>query len=159
MKKIKRILMVCLGNTARSPVAEYLARYYTKESGADLIIESAGFMNAFSFIQPESQRYLDSKGIVHSDFKPQLITRKLLENQDLILTMEGSHSIDIIRNYNIIKNIDKKTFTLKEFNEETYDIDIIDPYYTSSNTYEKVLKIIDQNVEMAIKKIIKLNKC
>ncbi len=158
MKKIKRILMVCLGNTARSPVAEYLARYYSKELDADLIIESAGFMNAFSFIQPESQRYLDSKGIVHSDFKPQLITRKLLENQDLILTMESSHSIDIIQNYNIIKDIDKKTFTLKEFNEETYNIDIIDPYYTSSKTYEKVLKIIDQNVEMAIKKIIKLNK-
>ena len=158
MKKIKRILMFCLGNTARSPVAEYLARYYTKELGADLIIESAGFMNAFSSIQPTSQRYLDSKGINYSDFKPQLITRKLLENQDLILTMESSHSAEIIQNYSNIKDIPKKTFTLKEFNEKTEDLDIIDPYYASSKTYEKVLIVIDQNIKMAINKIIKLNK-
>lgn len=158
MKKIKRILMVCLGNTARSPVAEYLARYYNEEFGGDLIIESAGFINAFSSIQPTSRKYLDLKGIDYSGFRPQLITRKLLENQDLILTMEYSHSTEIIQNYSNIKDIPKKTFTLREFNEETDEIDIIDPYYTTNRTYEKVLVIIDENVERAIKKIIRLNK-
>ncbi|GAH21244.1 unnamed protein product, partial [marine sediment metagenome] len=38
----------------------------------------------------------------HSDFIPQLINRELLENQDLILTMERSHSKDIINNYSSI---------------------------------------------------------
>lgn len=157
MSKIKNILFVCLGNTARSPAASYLARYYAKKYKVDLIFESAGFINYFSYMQPESRDYLELKGINHSDFRPKLINRKLLEKQDLILTMERTHSLDIIKNYNNVKNIDKKTFTLKEFNGETHNIDIIDPYYTSDDTYRKVLRIIDDNVKKAVKKIIQIN--
>ncbi len=108
-------------------------------------------------MQRESQEYLNSKKINHSDFHPQLISRSLLEHQDLILTMEKSHSIDIISNYRNIANIEKKTHTLKEFNGETQSIDIIDPYYTSTETYRKVLKIIDDNVKKAVKIIQKHN--
>ncbi len=158
MNKIKRVLLICLGNTARSPAAEYLARYYAKKNNVDLVFESAGFINAFSYMQTESRKYLESKGIDHTDFRPKLINRKLLEENDLIVTMERSHSIDIIKNYGQIKDIDKKTYTLKEFNGETHDIDIIDPYYTSDETYKKVLRIIDENVEKAVKKIIQINQ-
>ena len=51
MNDIKTILMICLGNTARSPAAEYLARYYARKYGTDLNIDSAGFINAFSYMQ------------------------------------------------------------------------------------------------------------
>ena len=158
MNKIRRILFVCLGNTARSPAAEYLARYYAERNNVDLIFSSAGFINAFSYIQRESQTYLNSKRINHSGFQPQLITHSLLKNQDLILTMEKSHTIDIIKTYNKIPNIEKKTCTLKEFNGETQDLDIIDPYYTSSETYRKILRIIDENVKQAVERIQKINK-
>jgi len=71
--------------------------------------------------------------------------------------MENSHLISIIDKHGSIEDIDKKIFTLKEFNGESEDIDIIDPYYASNETYKQVLKIIDQNVEKAIKKIIDIN--
>ena len=158
MSKIKNVLFVCLGNTARSPAAEYLARYYTKKLDVNLEVDSCGFFNAFGYMQPESRNYLDSKEIKHSDFIPKVITRKLLEKQDLILTMEYKHSHDIISNFNLLKNIDKKTFTLKEFNGETQNIDIIDPYYTSTENYKKVLRIIDEHVEKAVRKIIEINE-
>ncbi len=158
MTKISKILLICLGNTARSPAAEYLARYYAKEKGIDLIFESAGFINAFSYMQPQSQEYLNTKGINHSDFRPQIINGSLLEKQDLIITMENSHVDEIRNNYPGIVDIDKKTFTLREFNGETEELDIIDPYYTSSSTYKKVLKIIDENIEKMITKIIQLNQ-
>ncbi|MFX0005634.1 MAG: low molecular weight protein arginine phosphatase [Promethearchaeota archaeon] len=158
MDKIKRVLFVCLGNTARSPVAEYLARYYAKEMGVDLLFDSCGFINAFDYIQAESREYLDKKGIKHRDFVPKIISRRLLENQDLILTMERKHSNEIKNNFRNVKNIQKKTFTLKEFNGESQNIDIVDPYYTSDETYREVLKIIDAQVEKAIKKIISMNK-
>jgi protein-tyrosine phosphatase len=158
MDKIKRILFVCFGNTARSPVAEYLARYYAEMRNSDLIFESAGFINAFSYMQRESQDYLNSKNINHSDFQPQLITHVLLDRQDLILTMENSHSTDIINNYSDIPDIEKKTYTLKEFNGESQDIDIIDPYYTSIEKYQEVLKTIDNNVKKAIYSIIDRNR-
>jgi len=158
MKKITNILLVCLGNTARSPVAEYLARYYAKKNDLDLSFQSAGFINAFSYMQPESHEYLESKGIDTSDFSPQLINKKLLKSNDLIITMERSHILDIIRSYSEIEDLKDKTFTLKEFNGEKQDLDIIDPYYASSKTYDKVLKSIDENVEKMVKKIIEINK-
>ncbi|HDZ19104.1 MAG TPA: hypothetical protein ENH75_12465 [archaeon] len=160
VNKLKQVLFICYGNTARSPAAEFLAKELKKkykDELQDVVFESAGFINAFSFIQPESRQYLDSKGIDHSDFRPQTINKELLERQDLILTMEKSHSLEIIRNFDNIENIEKKTFTLKEYNGETDVIDIIDPYYTSNKTYKKVLKIIDVHVEKAIKKIIEIN--
>ncbi|MFX0036218.1 MAG: hypothetical protein ACFE9I_11335 [Candidatus Hermodarchaeota archaeon] len=157
MSKIKNVLFVCLGNTARSPAAEYLGRYYAKKLNADLQFDSCGFINAFGYMQAESRIFLDSKGINHSDFTPKIINRKLLEKQDLILTMEYNHSKEIKNVFNNVKDIDKKTFTLKEFNGEPDDLDIIDPYYTSNSTYKKVLKILDENVRKAIEKIIFLN--
>ncbi|MFX0020760.1 MAG: hypothetical protein ACFE9S_00420 [Candidatus Hermodarchaeota archaeon] len=158
MNKIKRVLFVCLGNTARSPAAEYLARYHAKKMDADLEFDSCGFFNAFNYMQPESQKYLNEKNIKHPDFKPKIINRRLLEKQDLILTMESSHSKDIITNFADLNEIENKTFTLKEFNGESRNFDIIDPYYTSNETYREVLRIIDKQVESAIKKIINMNK-
>ncbi len=152
MNKIKRILFVCLGNTARSPAAEYLARYHAQKIEVNLEFDSCGFFNAFNYMQPESQKYLNEKGIKHSDFIPKILNRRLLEKQDLILTMESSHSTDIKNNFKDIEKIKNKTFTLKEFNGESKNIDIIDPYYTSNETYRKVLAIIDDQVERAIKK-------
>jgi len=149
-----------MGNTARSPAAEYLAKGLKKKISNDLKdinFDSAGFFNAFSYMQPESRNYLRGKDIDDSDFAPKVISKKLLEEQDLILTMEKFHSDDIIRNFNNVKGIDKKTFTLKEFAGETGNIDIADPYYTSSDNYKRILKIIDKNVEKSLKKIIEIN--
>jgi len=158
MKKISKVLITCLGNTARSPAAEYLARDYAKKKGVDLIFESAGFINAFSYMQPESQEYLNAKGIDHSDFHPQIINRKLLEKQDLIITMEKSHVDEIRDNYPGVVAIDKKTFTLREFNGEKEELDIIDPYYESTNTYKKILRLIEDNIEKMINKIIQIDQ-
>ena len=158
MSKITKVLITCFGNTARSPAAEYLARNYAKEKGVDIIFESAGFINAFSYMQPESQEYLNAKGINYSDFHPQIINRKLLEKQDLIITMEKSHADEIRDNYPEIVDIDKNTFTLREFNGETEELDIIDPYYESNNTYKKVLRIIEDNIEKMVNKITQINQ-
>jgi len=154
-KKIKNVLLVCMGNTARSPAAEYLAKYYANKYNLDANFDSAGFINAFSYMQPESQEYLDSKRINHSDFQPKIINKELLERQDLIITMENQHVKRIIKNFTEIDGINGKIFTLKKFNGNGEDI--IDPYYTNKTTYLKVLNEIDENIEQMIHKIIKIN--
>ncbi|MFW9878662.1 MAG: hypothetical protein ACFFG0_36745 [Candidatus Thorarchaeota archaeon] len=157
MNKIKRVLFVCLGNTARSPAAEYLARHYAEIFNIDVKFDSCGFFNAFSYMQPESRLYLDSKGINHANFRPKIISVELLGKQDLILTMETKHSEEIKSNFNTLQGIGNKTYTLKEFTGENNDLDIIDPYYTSADTYKKVLKIIEKYVKKAVLKIGQIN--
>ena len=158
MKKIRTILIICMGNTARSPVAEYLAKYYSHINNITLEIESAGFINAFNYIQPQSKAYLDLKGIKYSDFKPQLINHNLLKKFELIITMERSHKDKILNNYKSIDNLKNKVYTLKEFNYENENLDIIDPYYGSSKEYYKILEIIEIYIEKMIKRIIKINE-
>ena len=155
MKKIKSILVTCTGNTCRSPVGEFLAKLSSKKHGIDLNIESAGEFNAFTYMQPESKEYLDSRNINHSDFRPQPLSSSLLRKQDLIITMAEHHKEHILRNYYNIPNIESKIFTLKEFNGG--EGDVIDPYYTNQATYKKVMKEIDNLIEKTILKIIKQN--
>ena len=151
MSKIKRILIVCTGNTARSPAGEYLAKYYTKKYNADLIFDSAGFINAFSYMQPDSQKYLNKKGIEYSDFSPKILDKELLKKQDLIITMEKQHAMEIKANFNNIQ-----AHTLKAFNGG--EGDIIDPYYESQATYIKVMNELDKQIEKMVLKIIEINK-
>ena len=155
-EKISRILIVCSGNTARSPVGEYLAKFYAQKYKADLYIESAGEFNAFAYMQPESQAYLSSKNIDHSDFKPQTLSHSLLKKQDLIITMTEHHKENIINDFSNIQEIGNKTFTLKEFNGRKGNI--IDPYYTNRATYMKVMKEIDNLIEKMVLKVIDINK-
>ncbi|MHA1468091.1 MAG: arsenate reductase/protein-tyrosine-phosphatase family protein [Promethearchaeota archaeon] len=156
MNKIKRVLIVCTGNTARSPAGEYLAKYYATKYSADLIFDSAGFINAFTYMQPDSQEYLNTKGIIYSDFTPKILNKALLKKQDLIITMEKQHAIEIKTNFNDIQDIENITHTLKEFNGGSGDI--IDPYYENRATYLKVMNELDKQIEKMVLKIIELNK-
>lgn len=154
---IEKVLIVCTGNTARSPVGEYLGKYYAKIHNYNLMFNSAGFINAFDHMQPESVNYLNLRGISSSDFRPKLINKNILIKHDLILTMELSHAIDIKTIYSDIDNINNKVFTLKEFNGEKTDLDINDPYGSNAYYFDEILKVIDENIEKAIQKIIKMN--
>ena len=156
MSKIKRVLIVCTGNTARSPAGEYLAKYYATKHRTDLIFDSAGFINAFSYMQPDSQKYLNKKGIEYPDFSPKILDKELLKKQDLIITMEKQHAMEIKANFNNIQDIEKNTHTLKAFNGG--EGDIIDPYYESQTTYIKVMNELDKQIEKMVLKIIELNK-
>lgn len=159
MNKIQNILFICYANTCRSPGAEYLARYYAKKYNlTNVSFSSAGWHDAFDHAQPETINYTKGKGINMSDFRPGIITRELIEKADLIIGMERYHLTKVRKKFKDIKDkLKDKMYTLKQFNGAN-DFNIPDPYMTGLENYNRILKIVDENVKLLIKKIIKINK-
>jgi len=158
--KIRNVLFVCYANTCRSPAAEYLARYYAnKYNLKNISFSSAGWHDAFDNAQPETINYVESKGIKMSDFQPKLLTKELLEKQDLLIGMETYHLLKIRKKFKEIEKILKdKMFTLTQFNgADKGNYNIPDPYKTGIENYNRILKIVEENVEKLVKKISDIN--
>ena len=161
MNQIKKVVFICFGNTCRSPAAEYLAKWFQNTKYKDklnsVIFDSAGFDNYFTYAQSETVSYVKSKGGDISDFRPKVFNKKLFEEQDLIITMEEHQVESIVNEFSSIRDIETKTHALKQYVGETEDIDIDDPYMQSHSYYIEIMKIIEENIEKLVKKIVSIN--
>ena len=88
-----KILLVCTGNTCRSPLAEALLRRELEKAGVrDAIVSSAG-TGAWEGERASEGSYLVGleEGIDLGGHRARLATRELLAEQDLILAMGEGH--------------------------------------------------------------------
>jgi len=80
---MKKILFVCVENAGRSQMAEAFANHYGK---GKLVASSAGVMLA-DRVDPTVVEAMKEKGIDISMKKPKLLTMKMVEEADQIITM------------------------------------------------------------------------
>jgi len=80
---LKKILFVCVENAGRSQMAEAFANHYGK---GKLVASSAGVMLA-DRVNPVVVEVMKDKGIDISMNKPKLLTTKMAEEADQIITM------------------------------------------------------------------------
>jgi protein-tyrosine-phosphatase len=88
-----RILLVCTGNTCRSPLAEALLRRELERVGvSDAVVSSAG-TGAWEGERASEGSYLVGleEGIDLGAHRARLATRELIAEQDLILAMSAGH--------------------------------------------------------------------
>jgi protein-tyrosine-phosphatase len=162
MGKIKNVLWVCFGNTARSPAAwgisQLLKNSEFQEELKDVNFDSAGFVNVFKQPQEDTKKYLESKGMDISNFRGKAMDSKLLEKQDLILAMETRHIKRLKKKFKNVKNIDSKAFLLLEFAGKKENLDIDDPINIAPEEYKIILEEVEWGVRRALEKIIQINK-
>jgi protein-tyrosine-phosphatase len=90
---VKRILFVCTGNICRSPLAEaLLKRALHERSVEEVTVESAG-TGAWDGAPASEGAYLVAleRGLDLSSHRAQLLTREIVEEASLILTMARHH--------------------------------------------------------------------
>jgi len=145
MPKLRNILFLCSGNTARSPAAEYIAKWLKatkyKEALKEVNFDSAGLYSYYKTPREFTVKYLESKGIDFSDFEGKQINTKLVKKQDLILGFEERwHIRKLQRRFKTLKDLNKKTYLLLDFAGDKENIEIPDPIETDRDEYYKILE-------------------
>lgn len=149
---LKKVLFVCYGNIARSLMAESYLKKLVSERDLKIQVISAG-MNALGL--PPSKETLElmrEERIVLSDRKAAQLTKDLLEEAALVLTMEEIHKKAILFYYPHFKG---KVFTLKEFAGEKENLDIKDPYGHDIKMYKACYEEIKLSINKSLDRIIK----
>lgn len=151
------ILFVCTGNTCRSPMAEGMFKSLLKENNIDNIIAGSAGISAFEGDSANEKAIytLKNKGIDISEHKSMQLTKEIIKNSDLILTMTMGHKKMIA---NALPEYSSKVFTIKEYvyiksNEDLTgkNLDIADPYGLDYYIYEKCAEEIEENLKKIIR--------
>ena len=89
---ITNVLLVCTGNICRSPLAASLLERALRERGLEVTVASAG-TGAWDGAPASEGAYLVGleRGLDLSGHRARLLTRELVENAHLILTMARHH--------------------------------------------------------------------
>jgi len=149
-----KILMVCLGNICRSPMAEGILRHKLKLNRISAEVDSAGF-EPFHEGDPPDRRAiatLRNKAIEISNLRARLFQHTDFDKFDKIFVMDRINHADVMsmaRNENDKGKVD---FILnKSFPGENREVP--DPYYGHNNGFESVFELLDKACDIIVQEV------
>jgi protein-tyrosine phosphatase len=135
------ILVLCLGNICRSPIAEYLLRDYLTKKNLDIYVNSAGLTAMEGWPAHEISRALmQERGLDLSAHRAKQVTTQHVTQANLILVM------DDIQRQMLSKDFPQsagKTFRIGEFT----NTDIPDPYGEPIPAFRHAFALIDAGLQ------------
>jgi protein-tyrosine phosphatase len=148
-----KILMVCLGNICRSPLAEgILASKLPKDK---FQVESAGTGSWHIGHKPDERSIAIAKKnkLDISKQKGRQFTTSDFETFDYIYVMDNSNYWDVVQLVDNKAQTEKVQLILNElFPNE--NVDVPDPYFGLPNGFESVYKMLDEACDVLAKKLI-----
>ena len=148
-----KILMVCLGNICRSPLAEGILQQKAFEAGLSWSVESAG-TNGYHNGEPPhplSQKVARMHGIDISRQRSRRIIAEDYARFDKIYAMAGDVIYDMQRITRRSYDDRKVDLLLNEI-YPGQDLDIPDPWYGPEAGYHEVFEMIDKACDAIVKK-------
>lgn len=146
---MKNILMVCLGNICRSPLAEGILRHKAEKAGLDLRIDSAGTSNYHTGQCPDERTMRNAKkhGIDLSKLKARQFCTEDYDNYDLIFVMDSSNYQDVISLARNEEDKQKVELILNRVYPQS-DMSVPDPYFGGEQGFENVFILLDNACEV-----------
>lgn len=146
-----KLLFVCTGNTCRSAMAEGIMKYILKKRKRDDIqVYSAGLCAIPNGrVSDEAIEAVKIDGIDIENHRSTPITKDILDNADLIITMAKSHKDAILMKFPYMKG---KVYMLKEY---AYGVneDILDPFGGDLEVYIRTKDEIRKALNILVGKI------
>lgn len=151
-----KILMVCLGNICRSPLAEGILK--SKLPKDIFTVDSAGTSNYHINELPDSRSIEVAKKhtIDITKQRGRQFTSEDFDTFDLIYAMDTSNYKNIIKLARNPEDISKVRFILDEI--LNYNLkDVPDPYYGGENGFDAVYEMLDTACEIIANKAVTNN--
>jgi protein-tyrosine phosphatase len=146
-----RILMVCLGNICRSPLADGLLRNKVSEKKLPWFVDSAGTA-AYHIGNPPDHRMIQTakeNGIDISGLRARQFTSQDYEDFDRIYVMDQSNYKNVLALAN--SNADRQKVSL--FLDHLYpneQLEVPDPYYGNQSDFDAVFTLVNEATEALI---------
>lgn len=141
-----KILMVCLGNICRSPVAEGVMKAKAEEHGLSITVDSAGTSGWHNGELPDGRSMANAKenGLDISDQRSRKVILSDFEEFDLLYAMDES-------NYNNLINMSPERYhhKVKMILNEIHpgeNMSVPDPYY-GNDGFQLVFDLLNEACE------------
>ncbi len=141
-----RILMVCLGNICRSPLAEGILK--SKINASKVIVDSAGTGHWHIGNEPDKRSIAVGKkyNIDITSQRGRQFSAKDFDNFDLIYVMDNSNKENVLA----LAENDLQKAKVKLILDEIFpgeNVDVPDPYFGGNAGFENVFKMLDEACE------------
>ena len=149
-----KILMVCLGNICRSPLADGLMRKKINDNKLDVIVDSAGTSGIHAGESPDFRMCQTAKkfGTSIDDLRSRKFIIEDFDNFDVIYVMDKSNKSNILQ---LARNEEDKKKVQLILNQ-TYpgqNIEVPDPYYGGEEGFIEVYHFLDKATDCILEKI------
>lgn len=146
-----KVLMVCLGNICRSPMADGWLRKYAAELDLNLTVDSAGTANYHVGEKPDPRmrKWARDAGAPIDELRARQFHAGDFDAFDLIFAMDKSNHRNIL---SLARN-DNDRQKVRLYLNELYpgeDREVPDPYYGTDRDFTEVIQLLKNTTEAFI---------
>lgn len=149
-----KILMVCLGNICRSPLAEALLRKKVEHAGLNISVDSAGTASYHIGNPPDARTIANAlkHGLDIRNLKARQFSSSDFERFDRIYAMDEDNRNMILK---LAKNEQQgsKVRLLLAHHPYVDFTGVPDPYYGDESAFEEVYQLLDETTDYLMESI------